>query len=686
MAVATAGAAAGELPVVGQPIEVLTTRFRQAIPVVLGDARADAPPETSKAAERFLDRLQRAEEAWAVMAQILESTPTAAGIDETLCFCEAARVLSSKIRYDMAGLAAASHNPLRSLLVKHLLRVAGVAELKAGFRFLAVAMAAAAVTMEGWTGIIGSLVAAMGGPQTLSSPAGLSQVHTLLQVFLELPLEASRVRTCVSDARRKAVLAELSGSAEALHTTLVALMTSHAADEGVCKLVIKVFSCWVTEGFIPPSVLLASSLTTAVVAGLSKESTFDECALVLLDIVTGVRDNSPMEDRHAAAMTLLPRLWPLEATLKALIACAEEDDTDDRARMLTGIVAVLGVVVAEGMVGDDSPFASLRAETTRMMALAVSSSSNPVRIEALDFWSALMAACKAAARTGRAIAPDVLASTRSLTAPLIAAMVMPPQDYNDAPAAIGKDREVAAAAALAHAAAKGPGVQSAAEAEELERRDEEQRSISFHVRNSLRCMCGAVSTPAVVDLLVADVGVSISSAQAAATAGNGASSAPLLRRAEAALQCIAYAMHSARPAVDIPCLSSLLSAFPSLPDQIGVHLAALRVVSHSAHWIAPRPEAFAAVEVFVRGHLAHAGPTSHTACAALECLLGEAGPRVIGSGLIPAFASSVRPSSNHGLARFYRSSLFSHMALLVDRSRWLFCVGCLRCCEVACRS
>ncbi|KAA0158651.1 hypothetical protein FNF31_05298 [Cafeteria roenbergensis] len=639
MAAAAAGGAAD--PIAGKPVSELTSLFGQAVPVALGEARIRASTESAKAAETFLNRLQRSSEAWAVMTHVLEATAITEQGDASLYLAEAARVLASKVRHDMLGLAESSHASLRAMLLKHLLRTSGQAAARPAFRHLAVALAAAAVTMPSWTSVVPSLVAACGGPARLGSPEGTCEALALLTVLLELPTEVTRRETCISESRRSAVRTEITRGAEAVHSTLDAILASHSANVEIRSLCLKAFSAWVEERIMPVAVLPGSRLTSALLSGLKVEATFAHSSQLLVALLEHVDRDGTADDKTSVAGTVLPSIIDAEPLLRSLIPLCIDDETDDRAITLAAAAASAGCIAAHSLVGSTSALAPLRPGLTRMMAVAAASGCRPVQMEALRFWHALFRAAVSARSRSEPLPADLFASASGLLPCLVAASELPADDFDSTPVDLGAEPAAAAAAAAAHQDAIARPEITQAEANEIETRVGTTKVMGDWVNVCVDEVCRLQGSGAVVRELVGMTGTALSAARAVPPAAAGGRAPAEVRRLEAALTVTGFAVCGVFADTELPMLDALLSALHTIPSYADVHLSALSLVRKAAPWIAPRDQLFAPVSRFVEAHLRLPGPCATGACRALVGLTRACPDHCRASSLPTALVNSV---------------------------------------------
>lgn len=638
-----AAAPAGVVPdqIAGKPVAELTSLFGQAVPVALGDARISATPESVKAAETFLNRLQRASEAWAVMTHVLEATAITEQGDAILYLAEAARVLASKVRHDMLGLAESSHASLRAMLLKHLLRTSGEPAARPAFRHLAVALAAAAVTMPSWTSVVPSLVAACGGPSRLGSPEGAREALALLTVLLELPTEVTRMETCISESRRSEVRTEVTRGAEAVHSTLDAIMASHSTNADIRSLCLKAFSAWVEERIMPVTVVPGSRLTGVLLSGLKTEATFADCSRLLVNLLEHVDKDSSTEDKASVAAAVLPSIIDAEPLLRSLIPLAIDDETDERAITLAAAASSAGCIAAHGLVGSTSALAAMRPGLTRMMAVAAASGCRPVQMEAFRFWLALFKAAVSARNRSDPVPADLFASASGLLPCLVAASELPAEDFDSTPVDLTAQPAAAAAAAAAHLDSIARPDIGQAEAQEIEAREGTTKVVSQWASACVEEMCRLQGSAVVVREIVGMAGSALSAARGLPPPAAGARASAEVRRFEAALTVAGFAVCDVFPDTDLPTLDALFAALPTFPGYADVHCSALSLVRKASAWIAPRDRLFAPVSQFVEAHLRLPGPAAAMACRALVGLAYECPHQCRASSLPTAFIASV---------------------------------------------
>jgi hypothetical protein len=628
------GAALGSGNISGMPMAQVCSLVKSAVPIVLGAERERSDESAIKAADTFLNKFQRSAEAWAACAQLMDEVPLEG--DGILVVTEAARVLVSKARHDMADLRPESFDGLRSLLFRHLLKLAATPAASAAFRHVATGVAACAVTMDGWSGIMASLIAAFGGPDTLRRPDAVGHVLSFLRVLTELPFEANRENTTVSTHRRAAVIAELKAAGDGVHSVLDVCLASHASNATIRSAALGCFSEWVSRGYIPNKTLATSRVLVAAVAGLREASVFEECAKTLADVAWSLGGEAEEAMGKSIAENLFPGMVDLEGLLNALLPVQEADPTDLRASSLITVVSLLGKTVMSDLLDDSHPLARLRPRALSMMARCLASPSRSAVRDSFPFWHSFLSVATNRTKRGEALSPDIVAAIDGLVPFLVNACLLPAEDFVGKPVCLGLSKEEAAARVASFTAKFSiPSPTTQDEAEEHRSREEETSVLTQWAEDCVLACCTARGRQHVLTALVALCGSHLTASRTAADPQSA------IRSLEATLLCLKFAAPELLPETEPEHLASLFGALGTLPDVVGVHETALGMVSAMSRWVVVRPAVFVEVERFVAAHLRRCGDTAEKACTAASALYDSAPDRTLSSGITAALIESV---------------------------------------------
>lgn len=232
----------------------------------------DSDPLRKREADRWLREYRCTEQAWLAADQLLrmETVP-----EYALYF--AAQTLHTKIQNSFSTLPQDSWESLRNAVVGHALK------RKSGPKYirtkLCLALAALAVQMTSWSGIIQYLTQALGTDQS----GGVC----LLEVCTVLPEECTDSIVQVPDTRRNIVMDELNRSSRGVLDLLVNLL--HVASEPrnveMQKMVFRCLRTWIRICSVPSDIAASNAVVQSLPNAARDPDLFDEACDAMVDVV-----------------------------------------------------------------------------------------------------------------------------------------------------------------------------------------------------------------------------------------------------------------------------------------------------------------------------------------------------------------------------------------------------------------
>lgn len=317
-----------------------------------------------RAADRFLQRLQRESAGWALADAILGGLTPLAPLEsfssqplgcEALVF--AAMTLHVKVCGDLHELSDEQQVQLREATIAHLSRWGGGPSAHlvppALVKKLALAVAALAV-QTGWEDVLAFVEAQLadsGGSEAVTAEAVARTCRVrlvALELLTALPEQCASRRLCVSRARRVAYsqfLKSVSAGALSVITNVVAATSelqqqaipdaSEAnVSQAITRLNTRAFTClhsWMCWSEVHPELVAANPLFLGAFEALSHSQLFDVAADVILEALRAYDCSKPAN--LVVVRAVAPRIMSLRPRFEQAVV-SDDDDALGLARLL----------------------------------------------------------------------------------------------------------------------------------------------------------------------------------------------------------------------------------------------------------------------------------------------------------------------------------------------------------------